>query len=345
MKAQAQYGLALLCAVTILSACGRDTDAVDAPLTTTEGVDVAVTSTTTPSTTTSSTIDLSLAVLDAGLPRTGTYGFVDVTVEEAAIGQIVPASYLRDKQEPDEDTYLFLTMEVENLSLEHTANWTPSPYGLTISGQPAGAPIMLEGRPHIGLTPGSKSDAVVAFEIPADVTFDELAFTLAIEDTIPLVIPLTGEMPDWPWPIEVEVSGSADLEGEGISCGQAVTVEMLGGEVSVDLIDTESNIAGGRRALEGERFLTIDGRVTNHGGQRCGGGSSNVTGDSVRIVVDGVPRAPVGFVNQTVAPNGAIAFVWHFTYPVDASEVEIVFGDEDADHLRVPIDLSAANGQ
>lgn len=334
----ASFGLCVLA----LAACSGETIDPDPRPSSTTGV--FVTTTSAPNSTTTSLPTEELVALSDGLPRTGTYGFIDVTIEVAEMGRIVPASYLRDQQDPGEDLYLFLTMEVSNTSLEYTANWTPSPYGLTISGEPSGAPMMLEGRPHIGLTAGTSTDAVVAFELPPDVGFEDIEFTLAEEDKVPLVVPLAGDMPDWPWPIEVAVDTVADIEGDGISCAQSLTVEIFGGEVGVDLLDTEGRFVGSRRVSDGELFLTVDGRVTNHGGNRCGGGSTNVTGDSVRIYVDGVPRAPVGFVNVNVPSDAALDVAWHFVYDVDAAEVEFLFGDPDSAHVVVPVDLSAVDG-
>ena len=274
------------------------------------------------------------------VPLSGEYGFISIEISDASLANIAPASYLDDSPVAAQDRYLFLTMEVDNTSRGFTANWLPSPYGLLIEGELASVPEMVEGRPNVGLTAGQSAEVVLAYPVDADVTFEDLTFTFAAEGTIPLLIPIDGQPDPWPWPIEVPLTATGELSGDGVSCGQSLTVDVGDGSVSVDLLDTEGIVQGSRRALEGERFLTVPGRVTNHGGQRCGGGATNVTGDTVRLYVDGVPRPPVGFVNVSIAQDAAEDFRWHFAYPTDASELVFVFGDPDTANLTVPVDVT-----
>jgi hypothetical protein len=73
--------------------------------------------------------------------RVGSYGFVDITITGATLGQIEPNTFLRDEQAVSETNHVFLTMEVANVSEKgDAANWPPTPYGLRVAGESAGPP-------------------------------------------------------------------------------------------------------------------------------------------------------------------------------------------------------------
>lgn len=331
-----RHCLTLLFAVLLVVSCGSTDNIGPEPATADTSPSTTPTALSTPTTVAA---DIGAVHADTTLLQ-GTYGFVSIEISDATLANIEPRSFKTDTPVASEDRYLFLTMEIDNTSRQYTANWVPSPYGLRVSGEPGPLPEIVSGRPNVGLTPGQTTDVLVAYPVDGSTQFADLEFAFAAEGTIPLVIPLTGAQEPWPWPIDISVEAEADLGGEGISCGQSLTVEITEGGASIDLLDTEGWFQGSRRALMDERFLTIGGRVTNHGGQRCGGGATNVTGDSVRLYVDGVPRPPVGFVNVTVPRDAAEDFQWHFAYPIDATELEFVFGDLEGAHLSVPIDVS-----
>jgi hypothetical protein len=84
-------------------------------------------------------------------------------------------------------------------------------------------------------------------------------------------------------------------------------VEFLESTVSIDLLESESypTAYGSRRAAVGDQFLTAETRVLNLGGSRCGAGGTNIDGSLVRLYVDDVPRAPIAWVNTTIAINEA----------------------------------------
>jgi hypothetical protein len=129
------WGQAIFALVVTVAACGQQT---------TEG-----TTTTTGSSqanearaaTTTAAAEVNRQDLEDGLPRVGSYGFVDITITGATLGQIEPNTFLRDEQAVSETNHVFLTMEVANVSEKgDAANWPPTPYGLRVAGESAGPP-------------------------------------------------------------------------------------------------------------------------------------------------------------------------------------------------------------
>jgi hypothetical protein len=319
-------------AITSCSAASVDTQ----PTTETD----AAAPTTGVSTTTTFASSFSESTLQVGLPRTSTYAFLDVTIVSATLGRIEPRTYMTEKWEQGENNFLFLELSVRNNSNTDTANWPPNPFSLDIAGDNSGPPEVLEGRPHIGLTALQTADMALAFPVPIGQGFDDLALILAEEDRIPMVLPLIGPVPDLGYPIEVDVEVDGHMEG---GCGQDVEVKALGATSKVDLIDTPSPTSyGARRANLGERFLTVDLRIQNNGGQHCGGGSTNFGTDSVRLVVDGLSYAPVAGLNQSIAANSVAEMEFHFVYPIAAREIDLIIGDPAKLHLEAAVDVANA---
>jgi hypothetical protein len=186
---------------------------------------------------------------------------------------------------------------------------------------------------------------VMAFEVPDDTTFEDVTFLLAEPDSIPLEIPLTGPLSEEPAPVSVDVEGVGPVQGGAHGCNQALTVQVLDATTSIDLLDTEAYPTnyGQRRALLGDRFLTIDTLITNHGGSRCGGGATNIDGNVVRLYVDDRPTAPITAVAMGLPPNVAEEVTWHFVFPDDAADLELIFGADDGTTLVVPVDPSSSD--
>ncbi|HEX9642387.1 MAG TPA: hypothetical protein VGC11_00105 [Acidimicrobiia bacterium] len=334
-------------ALSLVIACGGDaaTDTMGA-----SPVD-AITAAPTDPTTTSAAIPTSTAAvavrrdLTSGLPRTASYAFLDVTLEAAALANVEPRTFLRDDQAASDETYLFLNMEILNTSDTDTANMPPTPFGLLIGGEPVPtAPVMVEGRPHIGLTSRRAGEFVIAFAVPPGTSFDDAEFTLAQEDRIPMVLPLTGDIPYPGYPVAAQVSGEGPAQGNGVGCRQSLYVTALGGRVAVDLLDSDEypTAYGSRRAKVGEHFLSVDLRILNNGGSRCGAGDTNIGNSDLRLLVDGVPREPVTWVNTIIGKDAALDLTFDFAYPTDATTLELLVGSEEATPLLIPVDVSDA---
>lgn len=267
--------------------------------------------------------------LEAGLPRVGIYGFIEVTVVEAVLASVEPRSFLNDWV-TSPDLHLFLKLFVANTSETDVANWPPNPFGLEVDGVMLETPEVLVGRPHIGLTQLNTTEMVLAFNVPYDTTFEGSALTLAEVDRIPLVLPLVGEVAPAPYPVPVGISGSGPAQGRGVGCNQELEVTFLEATTGIDLESEDYPTEyGSRRAHLGDRFLTVGIRVLNLGGLRCGGGGTNFGNADVRLFVDGVPRAPITWVNTAIGLEAAEDLYFDFVYPTNSSTLEVSVGAEE----------------
>jgi len=282
----------------------------------------------------------SVETLDTGLPRTGFYAFLEVTVEQATIANIVPRTFLRAEQEVDTQSHIFLELSIRNTSETDVANWPPNPFALQAGKSITDGPQVLQGLSHIGLTSLNTTEIVLAFPVAEGQTFEDLDLILAQPDRIPMVLPLTAEVPQYAYPVDLGLDGDGPIVG---GCGQDVDITVLEGKSLIDLIDSPyPTVYGSRRANRGERFLTVGVQILNNGGQRCGGGSTNFGTNSIRLMVDGLPHAPVAGSNISIPPDAVEEMEFHFAYPVAVQDLVVVVGSTDGKDLEFPVDTSPA---
>lgn len=330
MTTHIRLGLILL----TLAACGGPAGETTSTTTTT-------TTTTTSSTTSTSLPAGQLEVLTEGLPRTGRYAFLDFTMNAAALGRIEPRTYLQESREASDDLHVFLELTMDNRSESDAVNWPPNPMSLRLADGADIAPIMVSGRPHIGLAPLNSTDVVVAFAVPDGTDFTDASFVVRQADRIEAVLPLTGPVPDSPYPILLELAGTGPAQSQGVGCRQSLDVTVLGGRIDIDLLDAPwPSTYGARRAVTGDRFLSVDVRVLNNGGSRCGGGASNFSSDDVRLIVDDTPLAPITFVNLAIPLDATDEATFDFAFPEDAETLVFTIGSTDLTRFELPIDLS-----
>lgn len=155
-----------------------------------------------------------------------------------------------------------------------------------------------------------------------------------------MVLPLTAEVPQYAYPVDLGLDGDGPIVG---GCGQDVDITVLEGKSLIDLIDSPyPTVYGSRRANRGERFLTVGVQILNNGGQRCGGGSTNFGTNSIRLMVDGLPHAPVAGSNISIPPDAVEEMEFHFAYPVAVQDLVVVVGSTDGKDLEFPVDTSPA---
>ncbi|MGF1617077.1 MAG: hypothetical protein ACFCU2_04625 [Acidimicrobiia bacterium] len=63
----------------------------------------------------------------------------------------------------------------------------------------------------------------------------------------------------------------------------------------------------------GEQPRNASIRVFNHGGSLCGAGGTNFGNDDVRLLVDGVPRAPITWVDTSIDLDAAKDLYFDFS--------------------------------
>lgn len=282
---------------------------------------------------------VTLERLTESLPRTGTYSFLEVSLTSATLGRVEPRTFLAAEQLPSDSDHLFLTLTARNASSTDTVNWPPNPFRLRAGAELVGPPEVLVGRPNIGLGPLRSAEMVLAFDVPSNVRPEQMQLVVAEEGRVPMTLPLTGPIGPQPVAIELPVGAEGAAQGRGVGCRQSLDVTVLGATISVDLLDTRfPTDYGSRRANEGERFLSVDLRVLNHGGSRCGAGATNFGNSDVVLQVDGVPRAPVTWVNVGIGVEVAEDLQFDFAVPIDAETLELHVGSAEATLLAVPLD-------
>ncbi len=281
--------------------------------------------------------------LDVGLPIVGSYAFFEVSLQAATIASIEPRTFLSESQDATEDRFLFVTLQIANRSNGGAAIFNQLPYSLVVDGIPQGRPVVVSGRSNVGLGPLAEDDSVLAFPIPMTAGFDEMVFVISEDDRIPTYLPLVGGSTETGFPIPLAVTAQGPAQGGASGCNQSLDVTVFGGEAAIDLVESDAAPSGygSRRANLGERFLSLDLRILNNGGSRCGAGSTNYSPDSFELLVDGVPRSPVTFVSGAIASGAAEDLTVNFVYPADATTVEFAVGDEEGTLFLVPVDVSA----
>ncbi|MGK2948500.1 MAG: hypothetical protein ACSLFP_07990 [Acidimicrobiales bacterium] len=148
-----------------------------------------------------------------------------------------------------------------------------------------------------GFIPANESiDGFLAFEIDDDAPAAEAVVVFGVAPDRPVRLPLTGEVPEPEFPIELTVSGTA--EGPGPTSGGTIRFELLGATLFDDLPHGDTTSPTGERADEGEVFLQLHLRATKVDGR----GNELLRDDAFRLLVDGVPRGPF---DEAVAPEGS----------------------------------------
>jgi len=314
---------------TVILACGGAAQMPVTPQATTAAV--------TPTTTTVAAVTSPESVLDQGLPRSSSYSFIDVTVNEAVFASVEPRTYLRDERAAGA-RHLFLEITLDNTSDADVANWPPNPFALQLGNEFLGPPEIVEGRPNIGLTQLATTEMVLAFAVPDDAGFEDASLVVAQPDRVPMILPLTGEIAELGYPMTVPISGEGPAQSVGVGCRQSLEVEVLGGNVAIDLLGTDyPTTYGARRAKVGERFLSLGLRVLNNGGSRCGAGGTNFGNHDVRLHIDEVPREPITWVNTAIGLDVAEDLSFDFAYPIDATALTLTVGSEEATLFTIPV--------
>ena len=195
-----------------------------------------------------------------------------------------------------------------------------------------------------GFIPANETvDGFLAFEVDVDAPVAEAVLVLGAAPDRPVGLPLTGEVPEPDFPIELTVSGTAD--GTGPTNGGTIRFELLDATLFDDLPHGDTTSPTGERADEGEIFVQVHLRAT-----KIDGRGNDVLADSAfRLLVDGVPRGPF---DSATAPDGStptptaepdVAVDAWVLFAIDAGADTYVLeaGDLDEAPGSIPIELPA----
>ncbi len=85
--------------------------------------------------------------------------------------------------------------------------------------------------------------------------------------------------------------------------------------------------------------LKITVRMTNEAPY-----GANFWDQSFRLLVDGVPRAPTGGLNEVVAGRSALEGDVVFSVPAEPAEFTLLVGENESQTVRIPVTLQPAQG-
>lgn len=243
-------------------------------------------------------------------PRSVVYGGVVFSPLEAEISNEDPTSRENGLGLPSTQTYLHLTVGVENPMSEATLTLDDRRFfGLRLGGVTTPAPLLSDDiAPRSAVRPGVGGTMRVSWEVPSDFELADGALVVGPEESQQAVLPLAGlALTTGPRLQAVPVDLSGRVEGTTV-CGPT---RLQVGDALVTLsIDLPADVAdsGGlpRRAFNGQTFVevSVDLDVVGvDGSEECTG--TVISADLVDITSDG-GAAPDGWVD---GPSGVVAEV------------------------------------
>ena len=243
--------------------------------------------------------------------------------------------------EPGEETHLILDVEVENSTARQLES-DPDTIVLELDGDRAGVAddFLTDATGFIGAN--ETVDGFLAFEVDADA---ELAGAVVVFGATPdreARLPITGDVDDPDFPIDVDVTGTAD--GVGPTNGGTLRFELLGAALFDDLPHGDTTSPTGERADEDEVFIQLHVQITKTDGR----GNDVIAPDAAfRLLVDDVARspfdvatAPEGSTPTPTAEPGATVDAWVlFAVDSTASTHVLQVGDPDEATGTIVVEL------
>lgn len=320
-----RWAAGVMLLVLALASCSSDSEEDD---TATEGAG------TTSSTAAARASDLVSEELAGFESRSVTFANVEFTVTGVTVSNQTLRSYA-EGGEPDIDTeraHAFLDITAVNrMTATQTQGLGVEAFRLRLDGDevPAADELAFLSDLTSIIRPAASVDSFLAFPVPSGTDLSDAILLIGVAPDRTASLPLTGEVPPGPFPIEVDVSGSA--EGVGPTNGGTIEFTVLGATLSEDRPHEHSTSPTGDRANEDELFLVVEVRAEKTSGR----GSDLLGADAFRLLVDGVPRSPWDVATEptgstetpSVDPGAAVDAWVAFMVPIDAVEFELQVGD------------------
>jgi hypothetical protein len=185
------------------------------------------------------------------------------------------------------------------------------------------------------VTPGGQAQGTLTYEPPPGFSLGAASFEIAIPDSEPAIVPLGGEQPDNPYPMDVDISAKAkraSVQGpESTASGPAVAMyEPLTATIDLDV--------GTTRVMEGHRWLLVTLNVTSEHELQV-----TFNDRAAHLLADGNVIDPVnGGSPSTSLDQGQSADIEYiFSLPLDATNVKLQVGipGNDTKKATFPLDL------
>lgn len=277
--------------------------------------------------------------------RSVVFANVEFTITGAMISNQELRSYA-EGGEPvidENNLYAYLDITAQNMmSNTQTEGFGAETYKLVVGDRELDAATEMSFMSEVAgiIGPNTTVDTFLAFPISDEVELAGAALLIGVRPDRKASLPLTGEVAVNPYPIQVELTGSA--EGVGPTNGGTIVFTVVDATLSEDLPHEHANSPTGLRADEDELFLVVHVLAEKVAGR----GNDLLSVDTFRLVIDGLPRSPwdsaidpLGSNESPTAEPGAVEDAWvAFLVPIDATELALQAGDL-ADPAVIPLNL------
>lgn len=278
-------------------------------------------------------------------PRGATFANVEYTVTAVKISNQDLRSYARGG-EPVIDRnrfHAFLDITAINrMTTTMTERFDPGHYKLIVDGSTIDAADEVGFLSDLAgfIRPNSGVESFLAFRVPEGTDLTGAVLTIGRPPQRRAQLPLTGEVPVNPYPIQLALEGTAEGDGP-TSPTSRIRFELLGVTLAEDVPHEQATSPTGHRANEDDLFVVVHLLAVN-----LQGGPDLLSGNAFRLIIDGVPRAPWDSARQQgggpppTLERGAAVDVWvAFLVPVAATEFVLQVGDFSRDFGLIPLDL------
>jgi hypothetical protein len=277
-----------------------------------------------------------------GMPRTVTFANLDLTVTDAWVSDQTVDSYVAGTDAvpgPEKFVYFSVTVVNRSTAASFQAVRFPVDFALELATTDVLTPVdRFESLIQLDLQPNASIESFLAFPLPRlrypTEFFEGVVLHVGAPPDRTATLPLTGPVPEPEYPQEIAVSG--EVTAPGPPRGEPVTVTLLSGSLSEDLLPGyDWSYEAGIRADAGTLFLNLHVRASQPGPTYPDAGN-----DLYRLLVDGVPRVPFEPQYELfLDPGIPLEYDVSFIVPDDAGSVVLEVGAVNETTESIEIDL------
>ena len=323
-------------AVVLAGSCSSDPEPAAVPTTPTAAAAEATPSAPAP-TPTAPAVDSEIIEIE---PRSVVYGGVIFSPLEAEISNEDPTSRENGLGLPSTETYLHLTVGVENPMSEATLTLDDRRFfGLRIDGTITAAPLLSDDvAPRSAVRPGVQGTMRASWEVPDDFVLADAALVVGPEEAQQAIVPLAGlALTSSPRIQAIPVDLTGRVDGTTVCGTTRLEVRDPLVTLSVDLPADVADTGGlPRRAFVGQTFVavSVDLEVVGvEGADECTG---TVVSDALIVITSDGTLAPDGWVDGpsgVVAETGDTVTLTVGTMVRQGAQVQVTVGEPGAETL------------
>ena len=338
-RRRTRAGGALLVAMALVAAaCSEGSDVAPGP---TETATAVATTSPSPSPSVTASPTVSSEPVDLDPPGSVVTGGLETTVREVTVSTATPATFLDAEPQPGPDLVAYVDAVVgwEDGYPGGTTQVEVDTYALVLTDGTTAPAMPVDFRSSVQVRDGTPGELLLAFVVPDAAAVASADLRVGAVGLVPATMPLSGDAPEDSWPVPVDVGDEAVVSIEGGCGGGEATVTLTGGEVDLDGgVDHAGDrivLNGPARAEADHVFVRLAFRTVAQSGS-CGG--AIVNDDQYRLVVDGLPTAPLNSHAELLDPGTGTELVFGWQVPVDA-ELAVEVGTVDGTTATFPVPL------